>query len=1091
MNQYQQHIERQLHQFKVRFILKRLAEGLFVFFLTILILWLVISGLEAIGWFGTTVRALLFYTLAGLTLVLFVWHIGWPLYQLSRSDRVIDDETAARQIGYRLPIVGDKLLNYIQLRLLAHNDLAQASLNQRARLLAGQPLSRAVTFEREKKHFTHYLLPVLFFIALAIWLWPDKLIDSTTRVIHYNEQYTPVAPFHFQIDDKLLAFRNEDYTLSVQLTGEAIPQDAWFVAQGKRLPMQQAGVGRFSITFKNITTSRSFYIEAGGYRSAVHQLQVVDRPALNSLTVHLQYPSYLKKPASTLQNTGSFEVPEGTQARWQLTARFTDSLLVWFKPGNDTLQLAGRNDVFAFSRTLHEDQEYQLRLYNRWAQQQGKLQYQIKIIPDLAPEISVQVYPDTVLYRFVALAGNLADDHGLLRLQLFYRKNDRPKQRITLPLNQGTVSQSFFYQWALDTLNLQPGDQLDFYLQVTDNDAVNHYKNTNSQHFYLRIPDLEAAQAKLEKSRSTVNNQMDKAARQARELKKELDRLANDLKGKKELTWQDKQRLQQLIERKENLSKEIEELQQKNRLLNEQQKQLEEPPPELAEKQQQVQEMLDNMLDEETRELYEELQKLLEEMENTDAVQNTLKQLQRKEINLEQEMQRAVEFLKELQLSYKLQENEEKLAELQQQQEELLKETMNKKAPADSLAAEQEKLQQKFEEFQQDMRTAEKMNQNLQRPKPMPSTAGDEEEIKKQQQQAKEELNKNNRKKSISHQQQAKEQMQKLGQKLQDMQSSMEMQQMQEDLANLQSILNNLLELSFDQEDVLKKFKQIKPSDPQFIKLSQEQLKIKEDARIVNDSLLALAGRVMAISSFVTRELNAMNEHLEASIEAIRERKTPRAVVNQQLAMTSMNNLALMLDNVMQQMQEAMAGMGAGQPKDQSQPQPGLSERQKQLNQQIRELAESGKSGRELSEELAKLAAEQARIRKALEEAAKKYGGKPGQTQQLMQQMEQTEIDLVNKRLTRQTMQRQKQIETRLLEAEKAMRQQELDMQREAKSAHQYEKVLPRAFEEYMRQRAREVELLKTVPPRLSPFFKEEVNHYFERLKKQNNITNN
>ncbi len=1091
MNQYQQHIERQLHRFKVRFILKRLTEGLLFFLLTVLILWLLVSSLEAIGWFGTTMRALLFYTLTGLIVVLFVWRIGRPLYQLSRSDRVIDDETAARQIGFRLPAIGDKLLNYIQLRLLANNELARASLSQRARLLAAQPLSRAVTFEREKKHFLYYLLPVVLFVLLAVWLWPDKLLHSTERIIYYKKQYAPAAPFQFEIEDKLLAFRNEDYTLTVQLTGEAVPQQAWFVTQGKRLPMQQAGLGVFKITFKNINASRTFHIEAGGYRSAVYQLQVVDRPALHNLVVHLQYPAYLKKPPASLENTGSFEVPEGTQARWQLTARFADSLRVWFSTADDTLQIAGKNEVFSFDRTLHQDEEYILQLFNRWAHQQGKLHYQINIIPDLAPEITVQVYPDTVLYRFVALAGNLTDDHGLLRLRLYYRKNDRPLQYLSLPINQGTVSQSFFYQWALDSLGLQPGDHLDFYLQVTDNDAVNKYKSATSPHFYLRIPDVETAQDKLEKSRSAVNNRMDKAARQARELKKELDRLANDLKGKKELSWQNKQRLQQLIERKEKLSEEIEELQQKNRLLNEQQKQLNEPPAELAEKQQQVQEMLDNMLDEDTRELYEELQKLLEEMENTDAVQNILKQLQQKELNLEQEMQRAVEFLKELQLAYKLQENEEKLTELQQQQEELLEKTKDKKTVADSLAAEQEKLQQEFEKFQQSMRAAEEMNQNLRRPKPMPSTSGEEEEIKNQQQQAKEELDKNNRKKSISHQQQAKEQMQKLGQKLQDMQSSMQMQQMQEDLANLQSILNNLIELSFEQEDVLKKFKQIKPSDPQFIRLSQEQLKIKEDARIVNDSLMALAGRVMAISSFVTRELNAMNEHLETSIEAIRERKTPRAVVSQQLAMTSMNNLALMLDNVMQQMQEAMAGMGAGQPKEQSQPQPGLSERQKQLNQQIRELAESGKSGRELSEELAKLAAEQARIRKALEEAAKKYGGEPGQTQQLMQQMEQTEIDLVNKRLTRQTMQRQKQIETRLLEAEKAMRQQELDMQREAKSAHQYEKVLPRAFEEYMRQRAREVELLKTVPPRLTPFFKEEVNRYFERLKMQSVNTNN
>jgi chromosome segregation ATPase len=320
----------------------------------------------------------------------------------------------------------------------------------------------------------------------------------------------------------------------------------------------------------------------------------------------------------------------------------------------------------------------------------------------------------------------------------------------------------------------------------------------------------------------------------------------------------------------------------------------------------------------------------------------------------------------------------------------------------------------------------------------------------------------------------------------------MQMQQMQEDLGDLQLILSNLIELSFDQEKLMVEFKGVNQSDPAFIGLSQEQLNLKEDSKIINDSLLALSARVMAISSFVTRELNEMNQNMDASIEAIRERKKTDAAVNQQLTMTSVNNLALMLDNVMRQMQESMANaMGKGDKNDGEQQIPGLSEMQKKLNQQIRELSQSGKSGRELSEELAKLAAEQERIRKALEEAGKKYGGEQGEMDKMMQQMEDTEMDLVNKKLSRQMQQRQQQILTRMLEAEKAMRERELDSKREAKSATQYEKMLPKAFEDYVKQREKEIELLKTVPARLVPFFKIEVGQYFERLKQQSDSINN
>ena len=137
------------------------------------------------------------------------------------------------------------------------------------------------------------------------------------------------------------------------------------------------------------------------------------------------------------------------------------------------------------------------------------------------------------------------------------------------------------------------------------------------------------------------------------------------------------------------------------------------------------------------------------------------------------------------------------------------------------------------------------------------------------------------------------------------------------------------------------------------------------------------------------------------------------------------------------------------------------------------------------------MAAEQERIRKALEEAAEKYGGDQGELDKMMQQMEDTETDLVNKRLNRQIQQRQQQILTRMLEAEKAMRERELDSKRQAKSATQYEKMLPKAFEDYIKQREKEIELLKTVPPRLVPFFKIEVGQYFERLKQQSESINN
>ena len=117
----------------------------------------------------------------------------------------------------------------------------------------------------------------------------------------------------------------------------------------------------------------------------------------------------------------------------------------------------------------------------------------------------------------------------------------------------------------------------------------------------------------------------------------------------------------------------------------------------------------------------------------------------------------------------------------------------------------------------------------------------------------------------------------------------------------------NLFQLSFDQEEVLKGFKKTSNVDPQYVTLSQKQLKVKTDSKVISDSLLALSRRVFEIKSFVTRELSSMNAKIEESIDAIKARRQDQTLTKQQFAMSSMNNLALMLDDVLNQMQNQMA----------------------------------------------------------------------------------------------------------------------------------------------------------------------------------------
>jgi hypothetical protein len=137
------------------------------------------------------------------------------------------------------------------------------------------------------------------------------------------------------------------------------------------------------------------------------------------------------------------------------------------------------------------------------------------------------------------------------------------------------------------------------------------------------------------------------------------------------------------------------------------------------------------------------------------------------------------------------------------------------------------------------------------------------------------------------------------------------------------------------------------------------------------------------------------------------------------------------------------------------------------------------------SEQFAKMAAQQEALRRqmqALMEKLKNKGKNPGGD--MANLMEETEKDLVNKQITNLTMKRQQEILSRLLESEKAEKEREQDEQRKSNEAKTENLSNPGEFLEYKRLKEKEMELLNTVPPSLTPYYKEKVNKYFNNLNR-------
>ena len=137
------------------------------------------------------------------------------------------------------------------------------------------------------------------------------------------------------------------------------------------------------------------------------------------------------------------------------------------------------------------------------------------------------------------------------------------------------------------------------------------------------------------------------------------------------------------------------------------------------------------------------------------------------------------------------------------------------------------------------------------------------------------------------------------------------------------------------------------------------------------------------------------------------------------------------------------------------------------------------------NKEIAKMAAEQTAIRQKLEqmrnELNKEGKGLGNKLNPLIKELEEQERSLINKSINRETINRQRDILTRLLESEKALLERGFEEKRESKSGKDLNNGNKIIFEEYNKEKLKQVELLRSIDPNYRKYFKDKANQYFNQ----------
>lgn len=1091
-----------LEGFIKKFYTNELIKGVILFIGLGLLYFIFTLLIEYFLWLSTSGRTILFWLFVGVETFLLIRFIAFPLFKLFKLQQGINYEQASEIIGNHFSEVQDKLLNFLQLVNQSQtSELLATSIEQKAASLQPIPFSNAVNFAKNKKFLPYAIIPILLLILFFVTGNSEIISKSFTRVVNYETKFAPPAPFEFVVLNKsLTAQQNSDFVLQVKTQGKVMPENVAIQIGDEEYFLQSTKPGVFEYTFSKLSKDVTFSLLANGLNSKEYQINVVDVPMIANFEMVLQYPSYLGKKSEVIQGTGNAVVPEGTVVNWRINALATDK--VSFKSNNQVSVFANNENNFSLSRRISDNLSYEVITSNRNINEFEKLSYQIATIKDQYPTISVQIAPDSLKLKSKMMIGQVADDHGLSKLQVvFYPKgNPNAVRKANLAINKQAVDQ-FIYTFP-NGLSIDQGINYEYYFEVFDNDVVNNYKSTKSSVFlHYELTEEQKEDKQLQEQNENINS-LEKSLQNQEKQISELDKLQKMNKEKSTLDFKDQKKVEDFINRQKQQDEMMKEFTKK---LTEN---LEEFNPKSQDKDKE--ELLRRL--EEAEKQAEKNEKLLKELEELskklekDQLFDKADKLKQNAKSQQQNLEQLVELTKRFYVEQKAEQIADKLDKLAEKEDKLADDAK------ENSKENQDAINKEFDNIQKELQELDKENKELKAPLDIPNDKNEQEDVKKDLEKASEELQKQNQQKAKPKQKSAAAKMKQMSQKMSQSMQSGDIEQMQEDAKLLRQILDNLLAFSFDEETLIKTTNTTQTRSLQLNKVLKKQQDLKLQFKHVDDSLFAVALRNPKITETILNEVGEIHYNLDKTLETLADNNIQKGASHQQYVLTSANRLADYLSNVQSEMNMEMQGQGSGKGKPKSgggkgmqlpdiiKQQEGLGEKMKDgmkpgekpgdkpgeksgQGKQKGQSGENGEEGENGSEgnagKVLEILKEQQQLRDALQKALEKEG-MTGQGQNALNQMKDIEKQLINKGFKNEILQKMLNLKHELLKLEKAIQQQGEDTKRQSKSNDKNFNGTTTPLSKKLKDYLNSVEILNRQSLPLQPNFNQKVQNYFK-----------
>ena len=1118
---------------------------------------LAVVALEAWLWMPTGLRTALLTATAALLGGYVGMRVLPPFLQWTGTWPLPSDETLARSVGAATPAIADRLVTLFQLdegrSSTAPPAVRSAAVAQLSEALEPHPFDALVQPERVRRAAPWLLVPAL--VAVLAW---TVLPNASARLLAPTTSFERPAPYALSVTPgNAERVQGEALTIEAALVDRITEDTPASVVVEMETPdgtrtqrmTARSDSPRWTLDLPNVRSGFSYRVRTPSVTSPSYTVDVSTRPLVRGLNVTVDPPAYTREePERLASNTGDVTALYGSQVSVEATlggGPMTEAVLRFDDGRERPMQIDDGMATGTF--TVSEAATYHIHLRNAdGVANPDPVRYNVTARADQPPRVSFAAPGATATLeadRVAELALRLRDDFGFARLRVHYRLDrgdiDRDDtateatayESFEIPLERPLrTEQQVEHTWLLvqdSDLDLLPGDEVVYYAEVWDNDAVSGFKSAETPTQRLRVPTAAERYAELDETQDRAEASLESVREQSQSMQEQFRQLRDEVRRTQEASWEQQSQAQQMRQQQQSMSRQVEEA---ARQMEEATRQMEQQDLNREETRQMYRELQEVIREIDDPEFQDALRELQESMESMDfrQMQQSMEQTEENMQSYQERLERAKELFEKLRAQQKLDEMRDRAERLRDTQDVIQADTeaaaesdspssgdadsssqsnedsgdgsesaqnSEQSASAQDLSRQQERARERMEELEQALQemseelseTPGLSQEDMQAMQEQMSESG----IQERMQEAAQSLQNQNFQSAQSAQQQASDGLSQMTSSLSQMSEGMSQGQQSVNTAGIWYALENTLWLSDAQERLRNEASRLSSDGEQLRALSQEQQRLRTGLEAVGDSLSAVARNTPQLSRVVRQKLGAGLNTMQTAVNELDARNGRQARPAQTEAMTRLNELAKLLSDVLDQMQGGGgqgSGMSMGKMQQQMQQMTGD---QQALNRALQEHLENV-AGERLSvdqqDRRSQLRAQQRRLQQQLQSLSQEDAADRmmGDLDRIADEMEQALEEMQNPRNERDLLDRQERIVTQMMQAQQALQSQGQSENRQGQSARELEQ--RRAPGELSPEEATEVlrqGLLDALEGGYSEDYEAFIRRYFEALEAQ------